>query len=63
MQRPRTLRLSLWDMTGRELLTVSPNWSGDHMESVFDVTAIAKGMYFLRMETEKGLRAWKVEVQ
>ncbi|MBL0020734.1 MAG: T9SS type A sorting domain-containing protein [Bacteroidetes bacterium] len=62
MQRPRSLQLSLWDMTGRELLTIAPTWTGDHLEAVFDVTAIAKGMYFLRMETEKGLRAWKVEI-
>jgi PKD repeat protein len=61
VQHPRQLRLSLWDLTGRELLQVQPQWSGGRVEGELDLGGLASGMYFLRMETEQGMRSWKVE--
>ncbi|HEX2899785.1 MAG TPA: T9SS type A sorting domain-containing protein, partial [Bacteroidia bacterium] len=62
IHRPQQLRISLWDMTGRELLMLAPAWAGGHAEAVLDVTTLSKGMYFLRLETADGLKTWKVEV-
>ncbi len=60
-QRPRWLHLSLWDLTGRALLQTPAQWNGGRAEGMLDLSSLAKGMYFLRMETEKGMRSWKVE--
>lgn len=60
-QRPRSIRLGIWDMTGRELGAVSPRWTGNRAEAVLDMSGLAHGMYFLRIETEHGMRTWKVE--
>jgi PKD repeat protein len=58
---PRQLEISLWDLTGRELLRMNPRWAGNTLTGALDLHTLSAGMYFLRMRTEAGERAWKVE--
>ncbi len=51
---PSAVRITLYDMLGRRVRTVVDTDTEGRAEQVLDVSDLASGTYFLRMETEAG---------
>ncbi|HTB08015.1 MAG TPA: T9SS type A sorting domain-containing protein, partial [Bacteroidia bacterium] len=57
------IAVELYDINGKRILTNSMNSGSGTVETSFNVSAIAKGVYFVRIGNDSFLRVVKLEIQ
>ena len=57
------VRLTLHDALGREIATIGSGYQSEGKQSVtFDASTLAQGVYFYRLQTERGMISGQMNV-